>query len=507
MTTLPDRAVCSQAVAARDARFDGVFFVGIVTTGIYCRPVCPSRVARDENRRFYATAARAEAAGFRPCLRCRPELAPGRAPCDATATLAQAAAGRIAAGALNEGSVADLASGLGVTARHLRRTLQREVGVAPLDLAQTHRLLLAKQLLADTGLSVTQVAYAAGFQSLRRFHAAWRDRYGLCPTTLRRGTSPGPRPPGASDDAVRLSLAYRAPLAWDDLLDTLHRRRLPGVEAIQGARYLRTAQIGAHAGTVVVAPSARTRRTGPALDVDVSLSLLPALVPLLAGLRRLFDLDAEPAVIDAALACGGLAEAVRQRPGLRAPGALDGFEVAFAVLLTDPGADPDDRPLAACVVDALGSPTETTHPTLTHHAPSARRVAEVGANALSALGVPPPQAEALATVAHAVATGTLRLEPGAEPEATRTSLRAFGVGDAPTAEILARALSWPDAFPEADPADDRADAWRPWRAYAVHHLARRVSTGQVPDERRGRAVAKLLISRNSRSAPHRPAPK
>ena len=227
MPTLPDRAVCSQAVAARDARFDGVFFVAITTTGIYCRPVCPSRVARDANRRFFSAATEAEGAGFRPCLRCRPELAPGRAGCDAVSALAAAAARRIADGALNEGSVARLAAGLGVTERHLRRVLQREVGVSPVALAQTHRLLLAKRLLADTDLSVTQVAFASGFQSLRRFHAAWQDRYGLSPMAIRRRSAPpaSRRASGSPDDAVRLSLAYRPPAGLGRPLGRASTRR------------------------------------------------------------------------------------------------------------------------------------------------------------------------------------------------------------------------------------------------------------------------------------------
>ena len=451
-----------------------MFFVGIATTGIYCRPVCPSRVARDANRRFYATAAEAEWAGFRPCLRCRPELAPGRAACDAVSTLAATAARRIASGALNEGSVARLATDLGVSERHLRRTLQREIGVSPVELAQTHRLLLAKRLLADTDLPVTQVAFASGFQSLRRFHAAWQGRYGLSPTGIRRaGDPPVPRrAPGVPDDAVRLSLAYRPPLAWDALLSTLRRAALPGVETFEGARYTRTVRLGGHAGVVAVAPAANARRTGPALDADVSLSLLPVLMPLLARLRRLFDLDAEPAVIDVVLARAGLAESVRERPGLRSPGALDGFEAALAALLADPDALPGDRSLVARVVATLGEPTETAHPALSRHAPTAGAVAEAGSDTLAALGVPPRQADVLASVARSVARRDLLLEPGADPETTHSALRAFGVTDLAATEIIARALAWPDAFPGANCAQPhQADAWRPWRAYAIRHLA------------------------------------
>jgi len=187
--------VCQRALDTRDARFDGLLFVGIVTTGIYCRPICPSRRAKPDHRRFFNSAAAAERAGFRPCLRCRPELAPGRALVDAVSRLAHTAAQRIAAGALDGRSVADLAAELGVSERHLRRALRRELGVSPLELAQTHRLLLAKRLLAETALSVIDVAFASGFESLRRFNVAFHERYGMSPSTLRRGASQRGAPP------------------------------------------------------------------------------------------------------------------------------------------------------------------------------------------------------------------------------------------------------------------------------------------------------------------------
>src|SRR5690349_24362041 len=240
------------AVDARDPRFDGVFFVGITTTRVYCRPVCPSRIAYDHHRRFFDSAAAAESAGFRPCLRCRPELAPGRTLIAALSRLANAAAQRIAAGALNGHSVGALASELGVSERHLRRALEREVGVSPLELAQTHRLLLAKRLLRDTDLSVTRVAYASGFQSLRRFNAVFRERYRMSPTALRRGTRsladdrPARVSRGASaadDSPLTLTLAYRPPLAWETLLDTLRERALPGVESVTDSTYSRTVRL------------------------------------------------------------------------------------------------------------------------------------------------------------------------------------------------------------------------------------------------------------------------
>ena len=343
------------AVNARDARFDGVFFVAITTTRIYCRPVCPSRAALDRHRRFFDTAAAAESAGFRPCLRCRPELAPGRALCDAVSRLAHAAVHRISSGALNGRSVEDLARELDVSERHLRRALEREVGVSPLELAQTHRLLLAKRLLADTDLSVTDVAYASGFQSLRRFHTVFRDRYGMSPSALRRGR----RSPRA--DFVRLTLAYRPPFDWDGLLAYFAGHALPGVERVEGCRYERFVKLEGRTGSVSAEDS------GKQIDVDVSLSLLPVLMPLLARLRQMFDLDAEPVTIDACLAQHGLEERVRARPGLRIPGAFDGDELlaqlapaAVGTVPLGPGSDPVATHDALLRVDGVDERLATT---------------------------------------------------------------------------------------------------------------------------------------------------
>ncbi len=294
------------AVDARDARFDGVFFVGITSTRVYCRPACKSRLAYDHHRRFFNSAAAAERAGFRPCLRCRPELAPGRL--DAVSQLARDAVQRIAAGALNGRAVATLASELGVSERHLRRALERELGVAPHELAQTHRLLLAKRLIVDTDLPMTRVAYASGFQSLRRFNAVFRAQYRMPPTALRRGR----RVPEQVEGFLRLTLSYRPPLAWEPLLRAL---------GCEGPRHERSVQIEERTGLVVVENSAADGH----LVADIADSLLPVLMPLIAGLRRVFDLDAEPAVIGAHLAERGLAELVARWPGVRVPGRFDGF--------------------------------------------------------------------------------------------------------------------------------------------------------------------------------------
>src|SRR5262245_58323336 len=290
------------AADARDRRFDGVFFVAITTTHVYCRPGCPSRTAYHRHRRFFDSAAAAERAGFRPCLRCRPELAPGRAgvPLDAVSHLAREAAQRIAAGALNGRTVADLAAELGVSERHLRRALEREVRVSPLELAQTHRLLLAKRLIVDTGLPMTRVAYASGFQSLRRFNTVSRAQYRMAPSAMRGGRKGTTR----ADGSLRLTLAYRPPLAWESLASLGREARV---------------SIAGHGGLVSFANSPADAQ----VVVTIAESLLPILMPLIAGLRRVFDLDAEPAVIDAHLTAGGLGPLVRRWPGVRVPGNLE----------------------------------------------------------------------------------------------------------------------------------------------------------------------------------------
>lgn len=463
--------VCQRALDARDARFDGLFFVGIVTTGIYCRPICPSRRASPDHRRFFNSAAAAEHAGFRPCLRCRPEQAPGKTLMDAVSRLASTAASRIAAGALNGRSVATLAADLGVSERHLRRALQREMGVSPVELAQTHRLLLAKRLLAETALSVTDIAFASGFESLRRFNVAFRERYGMSPSGLRR---PSPvKSQAAAGDLLRLTLAYRPPMAWDVLIAFLRREAMPGVEIVEGSRYGRTVRLGGRSGVVFAEDSPAEAQ----VNVDISPSLLPVLMPLLAQLRQLFDLDAQPTVVDAHLERGGLGALVRRRPGMRIPGAFDGFEVGLRALLRG-----DD--LARRAVEALGEPLDTGIAGLHLLPPTAERVVEAGAAGLAEIGVPRRRAEVLLAFAQAVAEGSLRLDPASDAAETHLALMEIaGIDERLATTIVMRALDWPDAFPVSDRAlqeaagaatpralRSRAEKWRPWRAYAALHL-------------------------------------
>ena len=498
--------VYARALDARDARFDGVFFVGIITTRIYCRPVCPARVSYHDHRRFFPSAAAAEREGFRPCMRCRPELAPGLALVDAVSRLARDAVNRIAAGALNGHSVAELARDLGVSERHLRRALEREVGASPLELAQTHRLLLAKRLLADTGLAITRIAYASGFQSLRRFNAAFRTQYRMAPSALRGGSGKLAEP--TDNEPVRLSLAYRSPFAWNPLLGFLRQDAVDGIELVDECRYGRTVEVEGHTGFVFIENAGARgggRETAPAnaglrrarrltkvstgnVSVAISPSLVPALMPLLARLRYLFDLDAEPTVIDAHLGQGSLGGLVARRPGVRIPGAFDGFDVALRAILRGRargnrvGAASGDLP--ARVAAALGEPIETGIPSLSRLAPTAARVADAGVGRLQSLGVPRRRATAAITVAELVADRKLVLSPGSDPIATRRLLTEIdGIGDQLALVIVMRTLSWPDALPAADSALQRAanvsspgalealgEQWRPWRTYAALNL-------------------------------------
>jgi AraC family transcriptional regulator of adaptative response / DNA-3-methyladenine glycosylase II len=477
----PDQ--CYRALRTHDARFDGRFFVGVGTTRIYCRPVCTARTPLARNCAFFPSAAAAEARGYRPCLRCRPELAPGYASVDANRRLAQAAASLIEDGRLEEASLADLAARLEVTDRHLRRVFRQEFGVSPVAYAQTQRLLLAKRLLTDTALPVLDVAMASGFASLRRFNDLFRSRYRMTPGELRRAAP-------ARADAARLAfdLAYRPPYDWEAMLAFLGRRAIAGVEAIAGRRYRRTVRLErggrAHAGWIEVAPSPRRA----ALRVSASASLAGAVPALLAGVKTFLDLSARPDEIAAAL--GPLA---RAHPGLRLAGALDGFEVAVRAILGQQVTVAAGTTLAGRFAAAFGEPIPTPFPGVTRLFPPAGRIAQVAPPDIAALGIIAARARAIVALARAVDSGALRLEPSAPVDETLARLEALpGVGPWTAQYIAMRALAWPDAFPHPDVAVLKAmgvkagrapalaESWRPWRSYAVLHLWKSLEKPEVP---------------------------
>ncbi len=399
---------CYRALRARDARFDGRFFVAVSSTRIYCRPVCTVRPPKLENCRFYPSAAAAEVAGYRPCLRCRPELAPGNASVDATTRLAQAAAGLIEDRALDSAGLVGVALSLGITDRHLRRVFGAEFGVSPVEFAQTQRLLLAKRLLTDTSLPVTEVAFASGFGSLRSFNALFRQRYRLQPGQLRRRASHKAMPVA---DVLSFELSFRPPYDWPAMRAFLGARTIAGVEMLDGLCYRRTVRVTAegkdHLGWVEIGLSLKN----PALHVIVSSSLALVLPPLLARIKALMDLSCNPAEVASVLG-----ELAQRRPGMRVPGAFDGFEIAVRAIIGQQVTVAAARTIAGRLAASLGDPIETPFETLTTVFPSAARVAGVAVELIARLGIPVSRARTMITLARAVANGDLILTPHTDPE-------------------------------------------------------------------------------------------
>jgi AraC family transcriptional regulator, regulatory protein of adaptative response / DNA-3-methyladenine glycosylase II len=469
---LLDSDACFRAVRARDRRFDGRFFTAVTSTGIYCRPICPVRPPKRENMRFFSSAAAAEGEGFRPCLRCRPERAPGLAPIDAASRLAGAAIAGIEEHALSNSRVGELAASLGVSDRHLRRVTEAELGVSPIELAQTQRLLLAKRLLGETSLHLTDIAFASGFGSLRRFNALFKSRYGLCPRELR----------GRRDAAAGLhcQLEFRPPLAWDRLLAYLRQRAIPGVEWVDATHYRRTVAIGETEGWIAVSLA----KSGLALDVEMSQTLAPVIGAVIVRVKHLFDLGAVPDAVSALLSQDPLlAGAVERLPGLRVAGAFDGFELAVRAVLGQQVSVKAATTLAGRWAQAFGPSIATPFPQLHRLSPIAQRMAEIPEDDIGALGVVGARARCLIAVARAVLERRVVLSYAANVEQQIEALeRLPGIGPWTAQYIAMRALHWPDAFPGGDlmlvraarmgkkELHARAEAWRPWRAYATHYL-------------------------------------
>ena len=471
-----DSNTCYRALRARDARFDGRFFVAVSSTRIYCRPVCTVKPPRRENCRFFPSAAAAESGGYRPCLRCRPELAPGNASVDATSRVAQAAASLIEDRALDSDGLEAVAARLGITDRHLRRAFGAEFGVSPVEFAQTQRLLLAKRLLTDTALPLTEIAFASGFGSLRRFNALFKSRYRLQPGQLRRHMR-GAAAPAA--DALHFELSFRPPYDWPAISAFLGARAIAGVEALEDGSYRRTVRIDLegkeHLGWIEVGLSPKK----PALRVAVSASLARVLPPVLSRVKALMDLACNPTEVAQAL--GSLAQ---KHPGMRVPGAFDGFEVAVRAILGQQVTVAAARTVAGRFAASLGDSMDTPFGALTTVFPTAARVADTLPGRIARLGMPGARARTVVALARAVADGDLVLMPNADIEATLERLRALpGVGEWTAQYIAMRALAWPDAFPHTDLGVMKAlgmkearrvlaagEAWRPWRAYAVVHL-------------------------------------
>jgi AraC family transcriptional regulator of adaptative response / DNA-3-methyladenine glycosylase II len=472
---------CYQALLARDPRFDGQFFVAVKTTGIYCRPVCPARPPLKRSCLFVETAAAAEHAGFRPCLRCRPELAPG-AP---AVSLEEALFAAIRARAVQGDSVDEIAMHTGYSARQLRRLLVQAFGVTPVQIMQTERLLFAKKLLQETDLGASEVALSAGFGSVRRFNALFRSRYGQAPTSLRRPNRAGR---GERPDVLNLRLSYRPPLAWPELLEYLARRAVPGAEfvSLEEGSYARTVSSGNRTGWL----SVRRSSDGEWLDVTLPISLAEVSWQILTQLRALFDLDASPASVDAQLGDDPLlGPSVRRHPGLRVPGAWTTFELAVRAVLGQQVSVTGASTLAGRLTAKFGKPVSSPFPHLNRLTPSAKDLAAASPADIATIGLPRARALALHELAAAAERGELSFGPAATVEDAVTALRQVrGIGEWTAQYVAMRALRFPDAFPAADlgvrkalaapgeplPSEkqvlERASGWRPWRAYAVLHL-------------------------------------
>ena len=490
-----DAERCYRAVASRDARFDGRFFTGVTSTGVYCRPVCPSRTPRRENTRFFRSAAEAEEEGFRPCLRCRPETAPGGPAWGGTRTSIAQALRLVSSGYLDGHSVDELSGRLGMGPRHLRRLFHRHLGTTPVHVAQVRRLHFARALLADTVMPVAEVAFASGFGSLRQFNDLFRRMYGLAPNALRRSLRP---PSAGGEGTLDLRLRYRPPYPWEAVLGYLARRAVPGVEEVREGAYRRAIVVDGAAGLIEVRPLDGEH----GLRLRVVAPVSRELIRTVERVRRLFDLDADPEEIGRRLGADPwLAPALESLPGVRVPGAWDGFELAVRAIVGQQvsvaAATRTMGGLAARYGEPLAGTGGWPAGTVERLFPTPARLAAADP---AGLRLPGQRARALLELARAVRDGEIVLDGSADAELVRQRLTAIpGIGDWTAQYIAMRALGDPDAFPAADlvllraAAGDgarpgvagllrRAEAWRPWRAYAAMLIWHSRGAAAVPEE-------------------------
>ena len=485
-SALPDHRICEQARLSRDARFDGLFFTAVSSTKVYCRPVCPAPAPKPANVRYYASAAAAEAAGFRPCLRCRPELAPGHAAWRPGEQLVSRTLELIDAGALADHSLEQLATRVGVSSRQLRRLFVEQLGAPPIDVHTTRRLLFAKQLLTETALPVTEVALASGFASLRRFNAAFAQANRMPPRELRR------QPRAPLGGGLILRLAYRPPYDFDALLAFLRTRALPGVELVDEHAYARVFGDADAPGWLRLS---RWPAGEHALRLELHGATPPRLMPLVTTLRRMFDLDAEPQAIAATLGASEvLKPLLHRRPGLRLPGGWDGFEIAVRAVLGQQVSVAAARTLATRIVQRWG--TLLSAPPMAGLERLFPTPAQLADADLREIGVTTARAATIVAIARALLDGHADFRAGQSLDAFVARWVALpGIGEWTAHYMAMRALSHPDAFPAADLILRRAaagggaelgskaltalaEAWRPWRAYAVMHLWRSASDGK-----------------------------
>ena len=471
--------IYEQARLSRDARFDGRFFVGVRTTGIYCRPVCPAKSPRSENISFYPTAAAASEAGYRPCLRCRPECAPGTPAWSGTTTTVQRGLRLIAEGALDGGDIERLADRLGVTSRHLRRLFSKHLGASPQAVAHTQRLHFAKRLIDQTALSMKDIAIAAGFGSTRRFNDAFRNTYDRSPRELRRRRAEANVKAG-----LTVELPYRAPFDWAMLLAFFSARAIPGVEVVREDRYLRSVTVDGVNSVIDM------RDDGAGISLTLHGAGTRALLPLVQRARGMLDLDASPDDVSRVLSADPrLRRLLRASPGIRVPGAWDGFELTVRAILGQQISVAAATTLAGRIAERYGSAIDVAVPDLDSNAaprlifPGPERLMR---SRLKSLGVISSRADTIRRVAKATAEGLVSFDPAQDPtEFCRSMVAIKGIGDWTAQYVAMRVLKDPDAFLHADlgllrafdtpgrdrmkPAElkDRAEMWRPWRAYAA----------------------------------------
>jgi AraC family transcriptional regulator, regulatory protein of adaptative response / DNA-3-methyladenine glycosylase II len=491
-----DRRRLYQALAARDPRFDGIFFVGVTSTGIYCRPICPVKTPKAANCRFFDTVQETEQAGFRPCLRCRPELAPGSAPVDDSQRIAQLIVQRLEEGKLDaQAGLEHIADQFELSSRQIRRIVQKELGVPPIQLLLTRRLLLAKQLLTETALPVTEIAFASGFSSLRRFNDAFSSRYRMPPTRLRKKATEGAEAIADSTSST-LQLSYRPPYDWEGVLAFLAARSLKGIEWVTAQSYARTVRLGGAKGWIRVTQS----RKKHALMLEFTHTLTPALPALLSRVRALFDLNARPDMISKHLARDErLARAVKRNPGMRVPGAFNGFELGLRAILGQQITVKAATTIACRFVEAFGEQIATPFAELNRLTPAAERAAAASIDDIARLGIVAARARSIIALAKVQGSGSLSLDGGAHhnPDDSIKRLTELpGIGQWTAQYIAMRALRWPDAFPKEDiavrnnlggvtarEAEERSQAWRPWRSYAVMHIWGMAKPIQTPIDR------------------------
>jgi len=474
--------IYERARLSRDARFDGQFFVGVKTTGIYCRPICPAVAPKSENVTFYPSAAAAGEAGFRPCLRCRPECAPGTPAWSGTSTTVRRGLRLISNGALDDGSIEQLADRLGVTSRHLRRLFTKHLGASPLAVAHTQRLHFAKRLIDQTDLPLSHIAEAAGYGSVRRFNDSFKKTYDRTPRDLRRNREES----FDHDSPLTVRLPYRRPFSWSSAISFLAARATPGVEQVTSDAYFRTVLIAGKPGIIECRHDDRKDSVSLTLHGIATAEIFQ----VVQRVRGMFDLDAPVGDIENALSNDPkLAKIIRHKPGVRVPGVWDGFELSVRAILGQQVSVKAATTLAGRIAKRYGTAVKlpasllacSDEVTLNRMFPAAEKLARARFNEI---GLVSSRAETIRRVASAAARGDIDFDDAQDPHGFCSSLMSIrGIGEWTAHYVAMRALKFPDAFPASDlgllkAASDqekmrpvelkrRAESWRPWRAYAA----------------------------------------